>query len=97
MILLNKNNKMDNNDSHSQSKQSLTSIEFKTNRKIMNELIKIISSMKGNTPDDQKKFVCDYLKDKSKDITQIFDEEKNTCIYTKYIIKKYSCSYSYHR
>ena len=57
------------------------SIDYKQNRKIINELLKKLSTMKGNTLDDQKRFVSDFLKEKDILITQLFDEDRNTCNY----------------
>ena len=57
------------------------SIDYKQNRKIINELLKKLSTMKGNTLDDQKRFVSDFLKAKDILITQLFDEDRNTCNY----------------
>lgn len=55
------------------------SIDYKQNRKIINELLKKLSTLKGNPLDDQKRFVSDYLKEKDVLITQLYDEDKNTC------------------
>ena len=57
------------------------SIDYKQNRKIINELLKKLSTMKGNHLDDQKRFVSDFLKEKDILITQLFDEDRNTCNY----------------
>ena len=54
------------------------SLEIKEKRKIMNTLIKNLSSMRGSTYEELVKFVSDYLKNKSKDICEIYDEAKNT-------------------
>ncbi len=53
-------------------------LEIKENRKIMNNLLKNLSSMKNNTCEELIKYVSDYLLNNSKDICELYDEEKNT-------------------
>ena len=53
-------------------------LEIKEKRKLMNTLFKNLSSMRGSTYEELVKFVSDYLKNKSKDICEIYDEAKNT-------------------
>ena len=53
-------------------------LEIKDNRKIMNNLLKNISTMKNNTYEELIKYVSEYLLNNSKDICELYDEEKNT-------------------
>ncbi len=53
-------------------------IEIKEKRKLMNSLFKNLSSMRGSTYEELIKFVSDYLKKKSNNICEIYDEENNT-------------------
>ena len=54
------------------------SLEIKANRKIMNSLLKNLSSMRGSTYEELIKYVSDYLTNNSNDICEIYDEERNT-------------------
>ena len=53
-------------------------LEIKEKRKLMNSLFKNLSSMRGSTYEELIKFVSDYLKKKSNNICEIYDEENNT-------------------
>jgi len=74
--MLEKDNPHINYSNSSMNKEK--SLEIKEKRKIMNTLIKNLSSMRGSTYEELVKFVSDYLKNKSKDICEIYDEAKNT-------------------
>ena len=60
------------------SRESLKS-DMKTNRKIMNSLLKKISQLKGSSIEEIKRLVSEYLRENSSDITNLYDEEKNNC------------------
>ena len=60
------------------SRESLKS-DMKTNRKIMNSLLKKMSQLKGSSIEEIKRFASDYLRENSSDITNLYDEEKNNC------------------
>ena len=53
-------------------------LDIKEKRKIMNLLLKKLSTMRGCTYEELIKFVSDYLKNKSNDICEIYDEANNT-------------------
>jgi hypothetical protein len=73
-----------NQDSHLVDISQRTSIksdtnDIKKNRKIISDFFKLIHSKKNSSHEIIKEEIINFLLSLNKDITQIFDQDKNTC------------------